>query len=149
VDTVTRPSSPRELRVSDTDRDRAVEELSEHFQAGRITQAEFGERSSRALAARTEGELAEPFADLPRRRAAVTPAGGQDDGPAGPLHVGLPRPVRFTVARVAVAALAVAALAGGLTGSPAGHRGLIFLLPVLVVLVVIRRLAGYRSPGQR
>lgn len=54
-----------ELRVSDAERDQGVAELSEHFQAGRLTQDEFDDRCGRALRARTGRELSELFADLP------------------------------------------------------------------------------------
>jgi Domain of unknown function (DUF1707) len=141
VETVSRG----ELRVSDADRDRAVAELTGHFEAGRISQDEFDERSSRALAARTEGDLAALFADLPRRGAPVAPTRPADDVPAGPLHVGLPRPMRFGVARVAIAVVAILALTG-LTQSSGPHAAkfLVVLVPILVVLAVIRRLARYR-----
>lgn len=56
---------PGRLRVSDADRDRAVSELSEAFQAGRITAGEFGQRSSQALRARTGEELTALLEDLP------------------------------------------------------------------------------------
>jgi hypothetical protein len=62
---------PGDLRVSDGDRDRAVSELSEAFQAGRISADEFGQRSGHALAARTGKELTALLADLPPGR---TPA---------------------------------------------------------------------------
>src|SRR6516162_7605900 len=58
-----------DLRVSDADRDRAVSELSEAFQAGRISADEFGQRSGQALAARTGKELTALLADLPVERA--------------------------------------------------------------------------------
>jgi len=51
-------------RVSDADRDHAVSELSEAFQAGRITADEFEQRSGRALSARTWKELTGLFTDL-------------------------------------------------------------------------------------
>ena len=57
-----------DLRVSDADRDRAVSELSEAFQAGRITAEEFGQRSGQALAARTGKELTALLTDLPPGR---------------------------------------------------------------------------------
>ena len=72
MDTVTPAYSAGDLRVSDADRDRAISELSEHFQAGRLTTDEFNERSGQALQARTGNELAVLFADLPRDGAAVT-----------------------------------------------------------------------------
>jgi hypothetical protein len=57
------------LRVSDADRDRALSELSEAFQAGRITADEFDQRSGQALGARTGNELTALLADLPVDRA--------------------------------------------------------------------------------
>jgi hypothetical protein len=54
-----------ELRVSDADRDRALAELSEAFQAGRLTAEEFDERSGQVLGSRTGQELTVLFADLP------------------------------------------------------------------------------------
>lgn len=58
-----------DLRVSDADRDRALGELTEAFQAGRITADEFDQRSGQALSARTGNELTLLLADLPHERA--------------------------------------------------------------------------------
>jgi hypothetical protein len=142
-----RDRAPGDLRVSDADRDRAVTELTGHFEAGRLDQAEFEERSSQALAAKTEGDLGELFADLPGREAPVGPAPRGDDAPAVPAHVGLPRPIRFGVARVAIAAVALLALARlamgglGLGGGPQNLPFVFVIIPILVVLAVVRRLA--------
>jgi hypothetical protein len=54
-----------ELRVSDADRDRALAELSEAFQAGRLTGEEFDQRSGQVLGSRTGQELSALFTDLP------------------------------------------------------------------------------------
>jgi hypothetical protein len=54
-----------DLRVSDADRDQALSELSEAFQAGRITPEEYDERSGHALRSRTGKELTALLADLP------------------------------------------------------------------------------------
>jgi hypothetical protein len=86
-----------DLRVSDADRDRALSELSEAFQAGRITADELDYRSGQVLGARTGRELTVPLADLPFDRA---PAGRAAD---------LERARRVFAARVSFAA-AVAAL---------------------------------------
>jgi hypothetical protein len=56
---------PGDFRVSDADRDRALSELSEAFQAGRITADELDQRSGQVLRARTGRELTAPLADLP------------------------------------------------------------------------------------
>ncbi len=56
--------SPRDLRASDTDRDRVLTMLAEAMSDGRLTADEHAERVQRAIAARTLGELAELTADL-------------------------------------------------------------------------------------
>jgi len=48
--------------------------LSDHFAAGRLSVAEFDERSARVAAAMTRGELAPLFADLPEPVAAAPAA---------------------------------------------------------------------------
>jgi hypothetical protein len=60
-----------DFRVSDADRDRALSELGEALQAGRISTDEFGERSRQAVAARTGKELRALLTDLPVTRAPV------------------------------------------------------------------------------
>src|ERR1700733_13155102 len=69
MNTATRDYPAGDLRVCDADRDRALCELSEAFQAGRITADEFDQRSQQALAARTGKELTALLADLPHDRA--------------------------------------------------------------------------------
>jgi hypothetical protein len=66
-----KPPGPPELRVSDDDRERALELLREHTVAGRLTLEEFSERADRALRARTHGELDATAAELPQ---ATSPA---------------------------------------------------------------------------
>jgi hypothetical protein len=65
-----------QLRASDADRDRAVETLAGAAAEGRLTLAEYSERTGAALSARTVGELTVLTADLPVR------AGGGRPGPA-------------------------------------------------------------------
>jgi hypothetical protein len=62
----------RDLRVSDEQRDRAAQEIREHFAAGRLTEEELSERVQAAYSARTERELATLLADLPRLPASPT-----------------------------------------------------------------------------
>ena len=100
--------------MSDADRDRAIAELSEHFQAGRLTAEELEDRTGRALQARTAGELAELFTDLPRRQAAVT---GTAPTPA---RAGSFRPARVPTAPIAI--IAVVVLASILSGHPGPDR---------------------------
>jgi len=67
--TATRDYPAGDLRVGDADRDRALCELSEAFQTGRITADEFDQRSQQALAAQTGKELTALLADLPHDHA--------------------------------------------------------------------------------
>jgi hypothetical protein len=135
VDSATRDYPPGELRVSDADRDRAVTELSEHFEAGRLTTEELDERTGRALRARTGRELADLFADLPRHQ---EPPAGTVPGPGPAEPPGL---ARRPALRIVIAALAIAALIGS-------HGLAALLLPALVVLLIIRRRAhGGRMRG--
>ena len=69
MSTATKGHLSGSLRVSDADRDRAIAELSEHYQAGRLTTEELEDRTGRALQARTTADLAALFTDLPRRQA--------------------------------------------------------------------------------
>jgi hypothetical protein len=68
MDTDARGFPLGDLRVSDAERDRAVSELSDAFQDGRITAEEFDRRSTQALSARTGRELTATVADLPLDR---------------------------------------------------------------------------------
>ena len=63
-------NNPGGIKASDADRDAVLSQLSEHFQAGRLTAAEFDDRSGRALEARTLGELSDLLRDLPSAAAA-------------------------------------------------------------------------------
>jgi hypothetical protein len=131
---------PGDLRVSDADRDRAVSELSEHFQDGRLTADEFDERSGQALRARTGADLAALFDDLPPT--APTPIADRQDpaGPVGPVGPGQRVPALFA-ARIAVALVAFAVVASLLSfGRDGQNGGLGTLFPILAVLLVVRLL---------
>ena len=113
------------MRASDADRDAVVSDLSEHFQAGRLTAGELDERTGRALTARTWGELGELAADLPAAPAA-TRAAGMPQPPAGHTAPAL---------TAALAGFAIAAVV--LVHMVHGGWGLIWLL--LPVLLIARR----------
>jgi hypothetical protein len=59
--------SDAELRVSDADRERAMDALRAHAGDGRIDLEELDQRLDAVLAARTREDLKEVFADLPDR----------------------------------------------------------------------------------
>jgi hypothetical protein len=128
--------APGDLRVSDADRDRAVAQLSEHFQAGRLTLEEFDERSGQALRAKTARELTDLFTDLPATQ------GRTADAVA--LPEGRPHP---PAARVVVAAAAIGAAAiivSVLANSGAAHRGFALPVPLLVLIFIVVRLVTRR-----
>jgi Domain of unknown function (DUF1707) len=64
------------MRVSDAERQRAIDELRRHCGAGRIDMDEYSSRLERALAATTLAELDDLLADLPIIRIA-DPAGAR------------------------------------------------------------------------
>ncbi|HEY5856598.1 MAG TPA: DUF1707 domain-containing protein [Aldersonia sp.] len=58
-------AEPPEVRIGTAERERALSRLSAHFSAGRLSVAEFDERSATVAAATTRGDLDGVFADLP------------------------------------------------------------------------------------
>jgi len=124
---------PAAMRASDADRDAVVSDLSGHFQAGRLTAGEFDERTGRALAARTWGELRDLLADLPADLPAARPA---------------PRAPAGRVAPPLIAALAgIGIVAAVLVSVAHGGWGPIWLL--LPVLLIARRLSCYLGASRR
>jgi Domain of unknown function (DUF1707) len=63
-------SEPPELRISDADRERALQHLQNAVSEGRLTMSEFDERVAGVLRARTGSDLRPYLADLPASRAA-------------------------------------------------------------------------------
>jgi hypothetical protein len=147
MDNQTGSYSRADIRVSDADRDQAVTELGEHFQAGRLTQEEFDDRSGIALQARTGRDLTGLFTDLPRPGAAEPWAGGPVYGSAYGPEAGLvPPPGRrgagpLPVARFVLAVVIVAIIAGNLLGHSA-HFG--WLIPVVILGFILLRLSRIR-----
>jgi hypothetical protein len=81
------PTTPEFLRVSDADREHAVNELRDEFVEGRLSHETFVYRMQTALDARNRGQLAKLFTDLPPRRArlmARVRAGFRGDGRGSP-----------------------------------------------------------------
>ena len=69
------PTTPEYLRVSDVDRDRAVDDLKQEYVHGRLSHDTFMLRMHAALGARNQGQLSGLFTDLPHRRPAGRWAG--------------------------------------------------------------------------
>jgi hypothetical protein len=131
-----------DIRVSDADRDQAIAELGEHFQAGRLTQEEFDDRSGRALQARTGRDLSALFTDLPRPAAPDQWAGAVASPMAGPVPraggrgAGSLPTVRFVLGVAIVAIIASNVL---------GHNhDSTWLIPVIILGFILLRLSRIR-----
>jgi hypothetical protein len=101
--------SDQHLRVSDAERNAVTERLAAHYGDGRLDQAEFDERVSRAMSAKTRGDLDGLFDDLPDPEPAGASGKGGQNGPAvrnRRRHRGSARPI-LLVALVIVLAIAV------------------------------------------
>ncbi len=99
------------LRLSDADREAAVDLLGEQYAVGRLSRDEFDERSDAVWSARTRGDLAPIFADLPVQsspRPGRTPARTPGFTPAGAPH--RPRWWPFPLAPVVIAMVALTVL---------------------------------------
>ncbi|MFW0874953.1 DUF1707 SHOCT-like domain-containing protein [Rhodococcoides corynebacterioides] len=68
-----------DVRIGTAERERAFSLLGEHFAAGRLTPAEFDERSAAAGRAVTRGELVPLFADLPGAGADLVHSSAADE----------------------------------------------------------------------
>jgi DUF1707 SHOCT-like domain len=124
------------MKASDADRDAVLSDLSEHFQAGRLTAEEFDERAGRALAARTWGELKDLLRDLPTTL----------PGPRVPAAASsAARPERR--APVPIPVLAGIAVAIAVSIGIAHAWGLLWL--VFVVWFIARRLAWSAGAPRR
>jgi hypothetical protein len=118
---VTEVPSPQ-LRISDQNRESALTALGEHMTAGRIDINEYGERSAKITAAKTRGEVAEVFVDLPEPhpqlddvpKAVVTPEPPKAEPAPAPRRPASPdqwsSPQRFVAAFVPLIWIATIAL---------------------------------------
>ncbi len=127
------------MRASDADRDAALADLSEHFQAGRLTAEELDERTGQALTARTWGELTELLADLPATRPAPGPWAGPSSStrPQPPSRRAAP-PLPALLAAIGIVAVLVIV---------AHAWGLIWLL--IPIVLISRRLTCCSGAAKR
>jgi Domain of unknown function (DUF1707) len=132
------------IRVSDADRDRALTELSEHFQSGRLTQDEFEDRSGRALQARTGEDLGGLFNDLPQQSAAPVRAATDDPDAPVPDYGGPRRAGGPSAARVIIGVIIAATIFGNVFGNAGHGHGFGWLVPVFILGFVFLRLVGRR-----
>jgi len=126
--------------VSDADRDAAISELGEHFQAGRLDPAELEDRTGRALRARIGSDLDELLADLPRRPQA------RRQPPARPRPVLLPFLVPVLVAAGLTAAVLTSGAGGGWHHQWSFAWALWWIVPVMATRMLWWRRVGGSRP---
>jgi hypothetical protein len=130
------PGRPQpDLRVSDADRQAIADQLSKHFGDGRLDQAEFDERLSQAMSAKTYRDLDGLLTDLPPTEtsggAGLPPAGG--GGVTSRAAGSVPqrrivRPLLLIVAAVVALSIASHAIAWAFGG---------FLWIAVIALIVV------------
>ena len=126
------------IRASDSDRERAAGSLRDHAVAGRLTVEELDERSERAFAARTLGELETLFGDLPPAGRAPTTA--RDRSPAVTAGLMLAQGIAWTVVGVTVVTIAVLCLV---------LRASVKIARLAAAAAERRVLAGHSAPALR
>jgi hypothetical protein len=130
-----RPGPDLNMRVSDADRSEVADRLARHYSDGRLDQAEFDERVTRAMAAKTVGDLQGLFDDLPDLPGESRDGTPGDDTARGPqVSPVYGRTVRRRprgVLRVALLAVLVLAAA-----NIAGHLVLGWISPIAWLVVI-------------
>lgn len=114
------------MRLSDAERNEAIEVLSEHVRTGRLDIDEFGKRSAQASAARTTAELRPLFKDLPEPHPSVL-----RKAPPAPKD----RP-QVPVRRFGPGVVPIAAIIALLLFLTVAKTWLVFLLPLVVALAM-------------
>jgi hypothetical protein len=99
--------SDQSIRLSDAEREAAAADLGEHFAQGRLSADEHAERLEQVWAARTRGEIAPIFRDLPSPYAAVSaqPMTREErywDAGLRPFRRGVPAPFLVVLAALIV-----------------------------------------------
>ncbi|MFC9690791.1 DUF1707 domain-containing protein [Kribbella sp. NPDC056951] len=132
------------MRIGDAEREEAVRRLGEHYEAGRLTAEEHGERVEAALRARTGDELAAIFGDLPTDRERP-PHEARTGAPGGRGPRGQGRPGwagRGPFGRIPVpllVALGVIALVASVGCVVGGGHPPVLLIAALVAGVIVYR----------
>ncbi len=121
------------MRIGDAERERAAEDVGEHFRAGRLGVHEYDERIAAVYAAHTEDDLRPIFADLPR--AVTTHRPSSWSGPAAPRRTSIPL-LLAKVAGLALLGLVVVAVV------------MVAVPFVLVGLLVRMKLSGQLCGGR-
>jgi hypothetical protein len=141
--------SQADLRVSDADRQSVADQLSQHFADGRLDQAEFDERLSQAMNAKTYRDLDGLLTDLP----ATATGGGPGLPPAGGTVTGRATgsvPQRRIMRPLIFIALGIIALSIASHAVAWAFGGWVWIaLIVLIVMAFAKRSRHHRPPTDR
>jgi hypothetical protein len=132
--------SDQHIRVSDAERNEVAELLGQHYAEGRLDQGEFDERVNRTMAAKTRGDLAGLFDDLPDTDSTAGAGSAVPGGPAGPGYPmrrgrgGIVRPVLLLLLILVGANLAWHAFTSLFFIGP-----LVWTVAIVAVIVLVTR----------
>ena len=121
------------IRVSDAERTEVADLLSKHYGDGRLDQGEFNERMEQAMSAKTHGDFAGIFADLPDLLESPTSA-----APATVTH----QSSRSPMFRIAIIVLIIVAAA--VIGQALVHSFFPWLLLGLIAFLWLRHHENHR-----
>jgi hypothetical protein len=129
-------SNPRDIRISDAEREDAVRALGEHMSAGRLDIEEYGERTAKVAATKTRGDLLGLFSDLPEPTphwpdVDLASAGGPATNPVAQSGLNAPLAQRLSATLVPLALLVALVM----FFTVAKGLWLVFLLPAAVALL--------------
>lgn len=120
------------MRLSDEEREDALEVLNEHVRTGRLDLDEYGTRSAKVTAAKRVSELAPLFDDLPSPRPSALIAGATAAVPVRRENTLTQWMIASAVPIAAVVAVAIFILSRG-------RLFLVFALPIAVALITAQR----------
>jgi Flp pilus assembly protein TadB len=122
-----------DVRVSDAERTEVADQLSRHYQDGRLDQAEFNERLDRAMNAKTRADFTGLFADLPE----LPDEQAGKNGQRSPAPVRIPRhgPRPALTRLLTIAAVVIVAIVAVHTVL---HSTLLWLLVAVLAFLWLR-----------
>lgn len=124
-----------ELRLSDAERQEALDALSEHVRTGRLELSEFDERSVQVSTAKYRKDLKPLFADLPEPRPSVL-EGPRRAGAAPVPERGAPAAPQPWKDKLVSSAVPIAAVLAIVLFFTVAKAWVVFLLPAVVAFAV-------------
>lgn len=132
--------SDQHLRVSDAERNAVTERLATHYSDGRLDQAEFDERVSKAMSAKTRGDLDGLFDDLPDPE----PAGASRKGAQAVPYRRRRRGGFFRTLLLVVLAMVVVSMTWHALAEVAFFIPLFWIAALVAVVLLVNRSSRYR-----